>query len=174
MRSPAAGATGRSTRRRRSIRLAVCIHAGSTFRTAPTYSGWPSYHVEDYVANGAAFENMLVSFIAEGVFQQFPGLKLVCAESGVTWLPTLLWRTNKEWRGVRAEVPWIDRAPAEIVRDHVRFTLQPFDLPAGDTGQAAAHTGTYRLGFGFAVMRPTIRTGILTAKTACRTACRTI
>src|SRR3954469_1777937 len=38
--------------------LAVAIHAGSTFRTAPTYSGWPSYLVEDYVANGAAFENV--------------------------------------------------------------------------------------------------------------------
>ncbi|HVG50871.1 MAG TPA: amidohydrolase family protein [Xanthobacteraceae bacterium] len=112
--------------------LTVGIHAGSTFRHAPTYSGWPSYHVEDYIANGPAFENVLVSLIAEGVFQEFPGLKVVCAESGVTWLPTLLWRTNKEWRGVRAEVPWIERAPADIIRDHVRFTIQPFDLPAGD------------------------------------------
>jgi predicted TIM-barrel fold metal-dependent hydrolase len=113
--------------------LAIGMHAGSTFRHAPTYSGWPSYHVEDQIANSAAFENMLVSFIAEGVFQEFPALKLVCVESGITWLPTLLWRTNKEWRGVRAEVPWIDRPPAEIIRDHVRFTAQPFDIPVGDT-----------------------------------------
>jgi hypothetical protein len=28
-------------------------------------------------------------------------------------------------------VPWIDRSPAEIVRDHVRFTLQPVDAPPG-------------------------------------------
>lgn len=112
--------------------LAVGIHAGSTFRTAPTYSGWTSFQVEDYVANSTAFENVLVSFIAEGVFQECPRLKVVCAESGITWLPTLLWRTNKEWRGVRAEVPWVDRPPAELVRDHVRFTIQPFDAPAGD------------------------------------------
>jgi len=112
--------------------LPVGVHAGSTFRTAPTYSGWPSYQAEDYVANGAAFENMVVSFIAEGVFQQFPALKLVCIESGITWLPTLLWRLSKEWRGTRAEVPWIDRSPADIVRDHVRFTLQPVDAPASD------------------------------------------
>jgi uncharacterized protein len=112
--------------------LPIALHAGSTFRTAPTYSGWPSYQVEDYVANSAAFENVLISFIAEGVFQQFPALKLVLSEAGFTWLPTLLWRANKEWRGVRAEVPWIDRPPAEIVRAHVRFTLQPVDAPDGE------------------------------------------
>jgi uncharacterized protein len=53
-------------------------------------------------------------------------------ESGFTWLPPLLWRTNKSWRGVRTEVPWIDRAPADIVRDHVHFTLQPADVPNAD------------------------------------------
>lgn len=112
--------------------LPIALHAGSAFRSAPTYSGWPSFQVEDYVANSAAFENVLISFIAEGVFQQFPRLKLVCSEAGFTWLPTLLWRANKEWRGVRAEVPWIDRPPAEIVREHVRFTLQPVDAPDGE------------------------------------------
>jgi predicted TIM-barrel fold metal-dependent hydrolase len=112
--------------------LPIGVHAGSSFRTAPTYSGWPSYLVEDYVSNSTAFENVLVSFAAEGVFQQFPTLKIVCMESGITWLPTLLWRINKEWRGVRAEVPWIDRPPADIIREQVRFTLQPLDAPASD------------------------------------------
>jgi predicted TIM-barrel fold metal-dependent hydrolase len=48
----------------------------------------------------------------------------------VTWLPGFLWRFSKFWRGVRSEVPWVDRSPAEIVRDHVRLTIQPFDGPA--------------------------------------------
>jgi len=74
----------------------------------------------------------VLSFLTEGVFQKFPALKLVLIESGITWLPTLLWRTNKTWRGVRPEVPWIDRPPAEIVRDHVRLTLQPVDAPRSD------------------------------------------
>ena len=46
--------------------LALALHAGSSFRTAPTYSGWPSFQVEDYVANSTAFENVLISFVAEG------------------------------------------------------------------------------------------------------------
>jgi uncharacterized protein len=112
--------------------LPIGVHAGSTFRHAPMGSGWPSYHLEDSILQGGAFEDTLVSFLAEGVFQKFPDLKVVLMESGFTWLPTLLWRTNRSWRGVRTEVPWIDRAPADIVRDRVRFTLQPVDAPNAD------------------------------------------
>lgn len=111
-------------------KLTVCIHAGSTYRHAPTGGGYPSYFVEDYVAQSAAFEAVLLSLIAEGVFKKFTSLKVVLAESGVTWLPQFLWRNDKVWRGVRPEVPWIDRVPREIVYDHVRLTLQPFDAPA--------------------------------------------
>jgi predicted TIM-barrel fold metal-dependent hydrolase len=30
---------------------------------------------------------------------------------------------------VRAEVPWVDRPPADLIRAHVRVTLQPGDAP---------------------------------------------
>ena len=119
--------------------LAIGIHAGSTYHHAPTASGWPAHRVEDYIAQSTAFESQLLSFLTEGVFHKFPALKLVLIESGVTWLPTLLWRTSKTWRGVRPEVPWIDRPPAEILREHVRLTLQPLDLPKHDP-QALAPT----------------------------------
>jgi uncharacterized protein len=128
--------------------LAIGIHAGSTYRVAPTYSGWTSYRVEDYVAQSAAFESQLLSLVAEGVFQKFPKLRVVLIESGFTWLPTWLWRTNKTWRGVRAEVPWIDRSPAEIVREHVRFTLQPIDAPRAEPQmllRTLQHMGSDRL-----------------------------
>jgi predicted TIM-barrel fold metal-dependent hydrolase len=90
----------------------------------------------------------VLSFLTEGVFQKFSALKLALIESGITWLPTLLWRTNKTWRGVRPEVPWIDRPPAEIVRDHVRLTLQPVDAPRGDPqvlARVLAHVGSDRM-----------------------------
>ncbi len=43
----------------------------------------------------------------------------------------------KTWRGVRAEVPWVNRSPAEIVRDNIRLTVQPFDTPPGDADAVA-------------------------------------
>jgi predicted TIM-barrel fold metal-dependent hydrolase len=109
--------------------LPIGVHAGSAYRSAPTPVGWPSYYVEDYVAQSAAFENQLLSMIAEGVFAKFPDLKVVATESGLTWLSGFIWRADKTWKGVRAEVPWLTRAPSEILRDHIRFTVQPIDAP---------------------------------------------
>jgi hypothetical protein len=44
-------------------------------------------------------------------------------------LPAHLWRLTKFWRGLRIEVPWLDRAPTEIVKSNVRLTIQPCDAP---------------------------------------------
>ena len=109
--------------------LPVAFHAGSAYRHPPTPVGWPSYLAEDYAAQATAFQAALTSLITEGVFQKFPDLTVVFAESGVAWLPAHLWRLAKYWRGLRMEVPWVDRSPEEIVRERVRFTIQPFDAP---------------------------------------------
>ena len=109
--------------------FAIGVHAGSTYRYAPTIVGWPSYQYEDYIAQAQAFANQTISLIAEGVFRRFPALKVVMMESGVSWLPMTMWRTDKTWRGARPEVPWVDRWPSEIIREHLRLTIQPFDAP---------------------------------------------
>ena len=109
--------------------LPIGIHPGSTYRHSLTSLGWPSFYLEDYASYAQAFQSQLGSLVCEGVFAKFPKLKVVLLESGVTWLPGFLWRISKFWRGVRAEVPWVDRSPADIVRDHVRLTIAPFDAP---------------------------------------------
>lgn len=127
--------------------LPIGIHAGSNYRHAPTPGGWPSYYLEDYVSYGGACESALLSLIAEGVFVKFPKLKAVFIESGFTWLPACLWRFNKTWRGVRMEIPWVDRPPSEVVRDHIRFTLQPVDAPPhpGQLERVLEQMGSERL-----------------------------
>ena len=109
--------------------LPVGLHPGSSFRHAPTSLGWPSYYLEDYVVQSSACAGALNSLITEGVFVQFPQLKVVLLESGITWLPNYMWRADKTWRAARIEVPWNKLPPSEQVRAHVRLTLQPFDAP---------------------------------------------
>jgi predicted TIM-barrel fold metal-dependent hydrolase len=110
--------------------LPVGFHAGTAYKHPPTAVGWPSFVTEEYVGQAQAFQGSLTSLVCEGVFAKFPELRVVLLESGVTWLPAHLWRLTKFWRGLRMEVPWVDRPPTEIVREHVRLTVQPFDGPA--------------------------------------------
>ncbi len=123
--------------------LPFAIHAGSSYRHPPTAVGWPSYHIEDYVSQAITFQSQLASLLAEGVFKKFPDLKVVILESGFTWLPAFLWRFKKYWRGLTMEIPWVDEPPTNIVRDHVRFSLTPFDGPE-DPAQIATHIRTSR------------------------------
>ncbi len=109
--------------------LAVGIHAGSNYHNPPTAVGWPSYYTEDYVAQAQAFQTQVTSLICEGVFSRHPDLKVVLLESGWTWLPAHLWRLTKYWRGLRTEIPWVDRSPVEIVRTNIRLSLTPTDMP---------------------------------------------
>lgn len=111
------------------LELPVGIHAGSAYHNPPTAVGWGSYQIEDYVGQAQAFQTQLTSLIVEGVFAKYPRLKMVMLESGVSWISPYLWRLHKFWRGVRMETPWVDRAPLEIVRSNIRFSLQPFDAP---------------------------------------------
>jgi predicted TIM-barrel fold metal-dependent hydrolase len=99
------------------------------YRYAPTSGGWPSHYLHDYVANSQIFEDQLLSLISNGVFNRYPDLRFVLIESGVTWLPGFIWRAIKTWRGVRAEVPWVKRSPAETIRENIRLTVQPIDAP---------------------------------------------
>lgn len=109
--------------------LPIAIHAGSAARHSPTANGWPTYLIEDQVNFAQTFQSQLLSLIAEGVFTKFPRLRVVLLESGFGWVPNFLWRGTKMWRAMRKEIPWVDRSPAEIFREHVRISVQPGDAP---------------------------------------------
>ena len=127
--------------------MPLAIHAGSNWRHPVTSVGWPSYYLEEYTANSMGFQASLASLITEGVFVKFPKLKVVLLESGVSWLPAFLWRLVKSWKGVRFEVPWLDRPPSEYVRDHVRLSIRPLDVPeeAATMARLMDHLGSDEL-----------------------------
>lgn len=111
------------------IGIPLGVHAGSSYHNPVTTLGWTNYYIEDYAAQTFGFQAQLANLVTEGVFVKFPEMKVVLIESGVTWLPGFIWRLSKFWRGVRREVPWVDRPPGDIIRDNVRMTVQPLDAP---------------------------------------------
>jgi predicted TIM-barrel fold metal-dependent hydrolase len=111
--------------------LPVALHFGGAPGNPPTSSGWPSFYFEEYAGMAQVFQSQVLSLIAEGVFDRFPDLHVVCAEGGFSWVPALLWRFDKVWKGLRRDVPWVRRLPSEYVAAHLRFTIRPLDLPPG-------------------------------------------
>lgn len=109
--------------------LPVGIHPGIVGGNPTTPVGWPTYCIEDHVAASGVLQSQLVSLVCEGVFQKFPGLRVILLESGATWLPSLMWRLDKNWKGLRREIPWVAEPPSEVIRRHVKLTVAPFDAP---------------------------------------------
>ena len=116
--------------------LVIGLHFGGTSEDAPSPSGWASWYVEEYAAEWQNFAAQVTSFVAEGVFKAVPSLRVAVLEGGFTWVPVWGWRFNKEWRGLRREIPWVDRPPSEIIREHMRFSVAPMDI---ETPEQVAH-----------------------------------
>lgn len=109
--------------------LALAIHAGGAPGHASTPVGWPSTFAEEYAGMAQIFQSQLLSLVSEGAFDRFPKLRVALLESGFTWLPSLFWRFDKEWKGLRHNTPWVKQLPSNYIRQHVRVSIQPADAP---------------------------------------------
>jgi predicted TIM-barrel fold metal-dependent hydrolase len=113
------------------VGLPVALHVGveelgmKPPRSATAYPGY--YDAEWHFLLVQWAISHLISLVFYGVFEKYPELRVVVIEAGVTWLPTLLWNVDADWKALRAEVPWVKQPPGEIVREHVRLTTQPLD-----------------------------------------------
>lgn len=105
------------------------IYFGGAPGNPPTAVGWPSYFIEEYVGMSAVFAAQVTSLVSEGTFDQFPSLRVTLLESGTSWLPSHMWRFDKEWKNLRMQVPWVRRPPSEYIREHIRVTFEPWDVP---------------------------------------------
>ena len=109
--------------------LHVMSHAFGSYGNPITGSGWASFYLEDHVGPAQAMQANIISMVAEGVFEQFPTLRLVSVENGFGWIPSLLWRLDSAWTLLRSEIPHVKRPPSEYVREHVYLTTQPVEEP---------------------------------------------
>ena len=109
--------------------LPIGLHVGGQSAFAPSSSGWPSYYVEDHHVLVHSMQTQAASLILEGVFDAFPGLKVVLIEGGFAWGPTLAWRLDAHWQKMRSEVPTLKMRPSEYFKTNLWFSTQPMEEP---------------------------------------------
>ena len=121
----------------REAGLQVGLHAWGRAGKAATPSGFTTTYLEDYVGNQPIAQAQVLSFVSEGVFERFPDLRVVVAECGFAWLPPLLWRFDKDWKGVWREVPWVKRPAVRVRRRSLPLHDRAGAPGAGSGGGAA-------------------------------------
>jgi uncharacterized protein len=109
--------------------LPVGMHFGAQGGWPITGVGHPSFYIEYHAGQAASFQDQVISLVAEGVFERFPGLKFVLIEGGFGWLPPLMWRLDRAYGKLKAEVPHLQRPPSEYIREHFWLTTQPVEEP---------------------------------------------
>ena len=110
--------------------LPIGIHFGGTGIGPITGAGKAAHYIQDHGGMPMAFQAQVTSYVYEGVFEQFPDLKIVLIEGGFGWVAPLMWRMDSWYRKLKMEVPYLKRLPSEYIRDHFYLTTQPVEEPS--------------------------------------------
>lgn len=109
--------------------LPVAIHPSGGTVVPPSAAGWPTTYLEAHTMLATEYLNHMISLACQGAFEEIPELKFVFVEGGVATFAPILWRLEKNWKGVRAEVPWMVESPRAYLETNFRFTTQPIEEP---------------------------------------------
>jgi predicted TIM-barrel fold metal-dependent hydrolase len=123
------------------LSLPLVLRAGSEapvdVLSEATAGGPASTYAEAHLLAMQPMATHVVSMIAQGVFVKFPGLRVLVVGAGVTWLLSVVWRLDNEFKALRREVPWLTGRPSSYFLENVRLTTYPLDrLPGPGTWEA--------------------------------------
>jgi predicted TIM-barrel fold metal-dependent hydrolase len=112
-----------------NLPVAILADGSAGVEFFPSPVGYFRHHIEYSSFYPLNFYYHLSSFIAEGVFEWFPKLRVIFADGGSDLLMPFIWRMNNNWRAVRGDTPWITHLPSDYLVEHVRFCASRLEGP---------------------------------------------
>ncbi len=85
----------------------------------------------------------LTSLIVHGVFEKYPRLKVMIAESGLAWFPWLASSLDAHYERLREESVWVKKWPSEYLRERLALTTQPIEATPQDRVQLIEHLSSF-------------------------------
>jgi predicted TIM-barrel fold metal-dependent hydrolase len=112
--------------------LPIVIEAGNESNiytlTHHTAGGPPVTYAEYRILADQSLTGHLGSLIAQGVFERFPGLRVLAMGAGAEWLGAVMTRFDFKFDSHGREVPWAPKRPSEYFRESIRLSTYPLDI----------------------------------------------
>lgn len=112
---------------RRGLPVAVHIEGGNGVMNPPTPSGHPRTYPNYASFMALNYIYHLLNMIAEGVFERYPGFKIVWADGGSEMVTPFMWRMDTFGRPHLEQTPWAPNIPSSYLPGHVYFVQSRFD-----------------------------------------------
>jgi predicted TIM-barrel fold metal-dependent hydrolase len=119
--------------------LPVVLHGAVTIYTVFPYQlhHMPTALAKQTLSQSFAAQANLVHMLTSGILAEFPRLRVVIADSGISWLPHVMGRLDHFYPYLREEVPHLEAPPSEYIRQQIYVTTHPLDAPGGSKLLAA-------------------------------------
>ena len=113
-----------------NARLPVLLHSVTV--TSPVFPfnnhGFDTEFARHATSHTFAIMANIVSMVSTGVVVRFPDLKIGVTEAGISWMPFLCQRLDKEYLERRREVPFLTERPSHYVK-RIYVATQPIEEP---------------------------------------------
>ena len=112
--------------------LVIAYHTtqeGRGVTPPPSSAGYPSRYIEYHSGLATSVIGHAASLITNGVFANFPKLRVIYLEGGICWSLPLMWQLDAEWEQLRDEYPHLPEPPSHYLKNHIHFTTQPIEEP---------------------------------------------
>ena len=70
----------------------------------------------------------MIDMVTTGVPVRFPDLKIAFTEAGISWVPFMMWRLDKEYNESRRDIPFLEDKPSTYIKK-MYFSTQPVEEP---------------------------------------------